>query len=169
MLKKSRQQQQETVIMYAERLWDLASDAFPGEDINQLLIAGELVQVFVDGLRSNSIARRVLPEGPATFERAITCATQEQRMLDRFRLRNRVEEPMEVDRLAVDKKRLLTCFNCGEQGHMAKECSRSANYGGPKGQGIGANKGQPRQREKLCWTCGEPAHIARDCPLKGGN
>ena len=80
MLKKSRQQEQETVIMYAERLWDLASDAFPGEDINQLLIAGELVQVFVDGLRSNSIARRVLREGPATFERAITCATQEQRM-----------------------------------------------------------------------------------------
>ncbi|CAN8276385.1 unnamed protein product [Cochlearia groenlandica] len=48
------------------------------------------------------------------------------------------------------------CFNCGEAGHIAKDCGG----GGDAGLGGGA----------LCYTCGESGHFSRDCVQKtGGN
>ena len=168
-LRKCKQQPKETVIMYEETVRDLSMDAYPGQNIDHQLIAGELIQVFVDGLKSSSIARRIIREGPATFDRAVVCATQEQRMLERLRLRSRIEEPMEVDRVGAERKEPLVCFKCGEQGHMAKECKVSTGFGQPRREGNWTNWGQSRNTKRLCWICGEPNHIARNCPREGGN
>ncbi|XP_074649422.1 uncharacterized protein LOC141904691 [Tubulanus polymorphus] len=45
------------------------------------------------------------------------------------------------------------CFNCGEEGHISKQCSKKRqSYSGG---------------DKSCYNCGESGHISRECPTGG--
>lgn len=49
-----------------------------------------------------------------------------------------------------------SCFNCGEEGHMSRECSKPKAGGGGRGG------------TRTCYKCGEEGHMSREC-TKGGS
>jgi len=50
-----------------------------------------------------------------------------------------------------------SCFNCGDEGHMSRECTK------PKTGRGGSNGGS-----RACFKCGEEGHMSRECPKGGG-
>ena len=100
-----------------------------------------------------------------------------------------VEEIKEV--AAAPTERIVTCFNCGQQGHMSQNCQQDARLDSFRGSdapsgdqggsgfdlGIRNNKSQKRVNilsknrsglqgpvERVCWHCGEKGHRRNDCP-----
>ena len=96
LLRHIKQNSFETVHLFAKRMLDLGKDAFPGQDLTDLTIGRQLVEIFVDGLKSSAIARKILRENPQTLQAAVTTASTEYNLFQKFRLRHREDTPMEI-------------------------------------------------------------------------
>ena len=52
----------------------------------------------------------------------------------------------------------LSCFKCGQSGHMSRECPQGDKRGRDGGGGG----------DRACFKCGEQGHMSRECPQGGG-
>jgi hypothetical protein len=132
----------------------LAEDAFPNEDINNPIISRQLIEIFVDGLGSAGLARKVIRENPAAFPEAVITATTEQNICKKFDLRGRREVPMEVASVGGLKDKNIRCYSCGKLGHMQRECRQ--------------NKSRTSKNEIVCWQCHTPGHKRGECRARNG-
>ena len=127
MFSKARQVQNESVQLYAERLYALTNDAFA--KVDKAVVESQLVGFFIDRLYNDFLHMKVMRENPKTFQTAVQSALAEQNLQKRFQVRSyshdtqrgRTEEPMEIDHIRPQRK----CFFCHKGGHLAKHCKIS--------------------------------------------
>lgn len=101
-LRKLKQGKGESVQNFYDRLISLAEEAFDADDIGDDVIQQQIIEIFVDGLTSDPMARKLIRSKPNTLENALKLATEEQQATRSFALRRgtgRSVEPMEVDNL----------------------------------------------------------------------
>ena len=109
-LRKMKHRSNENVQNFAERLFALCDDAFPRDDTNAVHIQKQSVETFIDGVKENSIAHKLLRERPTKLGNAVEIATQEQQTARAFDLR-RQETPMEIDAIGQLEQSLEKCIN----------------------------------------------------------
>ena len=78
LLRRVKQERNESVPVYGERMLALAQDAFTANDLAQLAIQRQLIALFVDGLLYDNLKLKMIREDPNTFEDALLAATREQ-------------------------------------------------------------------------------------------
>jgi len=172
-LRTTKQKQGETIQVFAERLIDMAEQAWPGRQLNDVLIERQMIDCLIDGLTDNAVARKVMRDAPPTFNGAVQIAINEQNLSRKFELRNRSaprfkpsfknrpeqrvnsdrrDEPMDVDAFQG------TCFKCGKRGHRAVNC---------KAKPTKTVHEVSRQAKCTCFKCGEGGHVLAACQNRG--
>lgn len=109
-LRRQTQKQGESVQNYFESLLTAAKNAYVGEDIDDRFIQAQLTEIFIDGLRDDHIARKLIRQRPEKLERALTLATEEQQAARAFQLRRGTPAadgptPMEVDEMGATSRK----------------------------------------------------------------
>lgn len=164
-LSKLRRMKQgkEAVTVFAERLLDKATDAFPDNNLDEPLVQRQLIDIFTDGLKEGVVARKLVRDAPTDFTAAVELAAKETRIWRKIDARKgvlggggapktepmtRQEEPMEIGAVNLGAVNFTgKCFNCGQNGHKAHECQ------------------QGKRKQRACYRCNQPGHFQRDCPL----
>ena len=98
LLKRKVQRKDESVTTYFENLLTIAREAYGDQDLNNRWIQSMLVEIFIDGVCDNRVARKLIRRKPNTLHEALDIALQEQQTDRSYNLR-RGETPMEVDAL----------------------------------------------------------------------
>ena len=121
-----------------------ASDIFSELDLEHWFIQKEIISIFVKGLKSINVARKVMNSNPKTLDQAVHLANEADERQVRLRAHGldtrRQEEDMEVEEVS-----------------KIKPSHRQQNSTGNKP----ANKWQ--DGKPICNHCGKVGHFYRDC------
>ena len=130
-----------SVAIFAERILDVATVAFPEKNLDNHIITSQLIEVFVDGLADFGTSKEILrlrkEKKIKTLEDAVRIARDDADVQQRMAIR-RKEVPMEVDPVhtsagkgaaaAAAEMTSLSCYYCGKRGHMKRDCRSLTCY-----------------------------------------
>ena len=108
-LKRLMQKKGESVQNFGERILFLADRAY--NDINDPVIQSSLIDILIDGVENDNLAKHLLKTPPANFHEALEHATRDQNVNKAFNLRRRLEEPMDISTLANKNDRVQQLEN----------------------------------------------------------
>lgn len=173
LLLKCRQNKDENVQVYAERLLNLAEEAFPegGPSVQR-----QLVGAFADGLASDRLRLKVMRDNPATVQEAIYTARGEQNLFKRFNLRTGRDnfsisdgghQPLEIDHYRPRRP-----FNNQNKKYIKPKQVAAVEKPSqelPFWQYVRAQQIAAAEKTKhiQCWKCRKFGHFARDCRVPG--
>ena len=142
LLQQIKQKPGDSVQAFAEKILDLAADAYPEDDLNDGLIQRTLANVFMTNLYNRDMAKKVIRSEKKTLTECIAVAVKEQTQLedfdDRFGEHNLApekstprssahaewqdprHEPMEVD--SILNAGNVKCYGCFKYGHFRQNC-----------------------------------------------
>ena len=100
-LKRVKQKSGESVQSFAERIIDLAEEAFATVILTPPLIQQQLKDIFLEGVRNDAVARKIIRLRPVMLDAALQVAIEEELTAKTFQLR-RNDEPMEVDNVQAE-------------------------------------------------------------------
>lgn len=84
---RTRQNSNESVQLFAERLLQIAEDAYNKDRLKDHLVQQQLVDIFCDGLTFDYLRMKILRENPKDLESAIQIAMREQNLRQRLAIR----------------------------------------------------------------------------------
>lgn len=153
-MREMRQNSNESLQIFAERILQVAEDAYTSENLEHEIIQKQLVDIFTDGLSFDFLRMKVLRENPKTLENAVQVAMREQNLRKRFALRsqdnggdmsfsqnststvgnNLLLKFPEIksntfrieEPMEIDHFRNQRCHRCRKIGHRAKFCPFSS-------------------------------------------
>ena len=164
-LRRLQQKSGESVQNFAERILTLAHEAY--ENVDQALVQTMLVDVLIDGVQDDAIAKRLIKAHPERLNAALTIAVNEQSANRHFKMRRRAEEPMEIDSLGDIKGAQDGRLDRLEQGLalvVEKLEQILVSTRPPKAPQNRWQTGPNRVDGKpVCFGCGKVGHIKRDC------
>lgn len=132
-LRKTKQGPNESVQLYAERLLNVAEDAYP-QPGDRPVVEQQMINIFLDGLFHDYLKMKILREDPQTFDEAVQIAAHEQNIRTRFSLRQENEPkkynknhnlktpPSDESPMECDHFRRKRCYKCKRIGHWGKDC-----------------------------------------------
>ena len=172
-LSKLSQRKGECVRNFGERILNLAEDAFPAEDLGNSMIQGRLIEILLNGVRDDRVARKLIRDRPETFEEAMRMARFEQQTSRAYEMRKfRTEEPMEIDSMDSrnELRRVGDCLQ--ELLHLTKsqQSSNSQNSRPEQPRQAPTTFRTPERKYEwtqdgrpICAKCQTPGHVQRKC------
>ena len=164
LLRKVRQNPNENVQLFAERLLALAEEAFVGQPGGLPAVETQLIGFFIDGLAHDFLKMKVMRDNPNTLAAAVASAMGEQNLRKRFELRasrsTRQDEPMEIGHNRSERR----CYKCNKRGHLATHCrAKTVNSLTDRQSDRQVDRQQSYLKNIVCWKCGKKGHIKRFC------
>ena len=158
-LRHIKQERDEPVSLFAERIFLLATDCFPETDLNndanRNFAQQQLIHYFIQGLANNNIRFKVLSSHPNTLTKAVQIARDQINLLNSFHATNNNHEHSNIryDSDAMDTTPAPTNY-------VRRSRRPILNIN---------NTAQTRRNPIVCWWCSSPGHLQNDCPHKNRN
>lgn len=151
-LNKMVQTKSDSPAAFAEEIHEIALEAYDDTEnvAGNPIIQRNLVTIFIDGLASSDIARKVMRAKPKTLSEATTVAMTEYQLHEKFKLHHKMPRQQKTN-VSVHE----TLYR--------EEEPMDVSYVQSTFRSQGSGQGQSQGSRRSCYFCGRTNHIKKDC------